>query len=135
MQLGIEISTDGDWNAPQIQISGSQAALLSLGALLNDLTESSEFEFDAVISNAYDWAIPAVALCTTPFVDGLLQVSADEEFLRLLGDTDAFRKLGSSLVTFFSGDVPVGRHFHLDYYPGNQVLRSTTCSLIFLCDQ
>jgi len=135
MHPGIMVACDGDWNEPEIQISGSQGGLVAIGRLLSELTENCEIESNVLDGGVYQVRIPIISVHMTPQEDSLLQVSADESSLKLSGDAGAIRKLGQSLVNFFSGDVEVGQHFQLDYYPGNQLLRETNCHLVFICDR
>jgi len=135
MNLGIVVACDGDWNDPELQISGSQVALLNLGRILSTLKGSFVFESEALGDTVYPIQIGAVFLNLD--VDGgdLLNVSVNNNALEIFGNHTAFRKLGESLTNFFDGDIDIGEHFQLDYYQGNQILCETSCHLIFLCDK
>ncbi|WP_419903989.1 Imm32 family immunity protein [Kiloniella sp.] len=131
----IHVVCDGDWERPEVQISGSSMALSQLGILLSGINSHRRFSTNNSIDEIYAINIPTIILTFLDIGNDRLTVGIDQNSLRFSGTKKAFDILGDSLVNFFDDQTVVGEHFHLDYYEGNEVLNDTTCHLIFMCNR
>jgi hypothetical protein len=135
MMPQIYIACDGDWNEPEIQISGSVEALIDVGEILNKAEEYVKYDIPVQNNEYYPANIKALIVEPSESGGGRLNVTIDESGFSLVGTTVALNKLGDSLINFFDVDTSIGEHFQLDYYEGNEVLNKTKCHLIFMCDR
>lgn len=135
MMAQIYVTCDGDWDEPEVQISGSAEALASFGMLLNGVTDLITLEISSLKNEFYPVSVNALIVEPGQSGHDRLTVTIDETSFKLIGTVCAFNKLGDSLVNFFDDNTIVGEHFQLDYYEGNDVLNETNCHLIFICDR
>jgi len=135
MMTQIHVTCDGDWDEPEVQISGSAKALVSFGMLLNRVTGPITLEVPALENEFYPLSVNVLNIELEEAGDDRLTVTIDETKFDLRGNNKAFNKLGDSLVNFFDDTSIKGEHFQLDYYEGNEVLNETNCHLIFICDR
>ena len=133
--IQVYIVTDGDWNEPEVQISGSAKILSQLGEYLNSVQGSVRLVLPTEPNKFYPISIDSLVLESTFRGGGRLTVAIDPTSFNLAGPSAALNKLGDSLVNFFDDNSFVGEHFQLDYYDGNEVLNETNYHLIFLCDR
>ncbi len=129
----IRILCDGDWERPQVEVSGSWQALAGLGALLKRATAPVTVPLGEYSNTFYPVSVRALHIEPQTQSGGRLTVSVDQIAMVLKGDAEAFDKLGQSLENCFDRHSRPGHHFHLDYYEGNDLLNQTNCSLIFMC--
>ena len=134
MEMPILALCDGDWSAPEIQISGKPGDLAGLGRLLLKIQSSFEITTADAQDEYYPVQIKGVFF---DLVEGLcdrLSVDVAAERLTLSGSKRAFEKLGESIVNSFDDLTPPDHHFHLDYFEGNGILNETDCELIFVSE-
>jgi len=130
----ILVASDGDWEKPEVQVSGTSKALADFGLLLNSIKDNTTIAIESLDSEYYPINVKVIILEILQSGNDRLTVMFDEDKFQLSGSNEAFNKLGDSLVNFFDDETSIGEHFQLDYYEGNQVLNKTNCHLIFLCD-
>jgi hypothetical protein len=129
----IFVGCDGNWSAPEVEISGSSTAMAAFGRFLSGIADSCFLDIPISRGSFYPVSLPTIALDLAQDETGRLTVSVDNKALTLSGSSDAFEKLGRSLQNFFDDDTKIGEHFHFDYYEGNPNLNETSCNLVFLC--
>ncbi len=61
----------------------------------------------------------------------LLQIELNDDQLKFLGTKKAFEKLAVSLLNVFENPTPK-THLHLEYSEGDQMLRPTDCTIVFI---
>lgn len=130
----VYVACDGDWDEPEVQISGSVKALNALGKLLNTLKDHLVLDIPMLESEFYPVTVGTLDVEIENRENDLLMVTIDEVVFKLRGTSVAFNKLGDSLLNYFDSDSNDGDHFQLDYYKGNELLDKTNCHLIFICD-
>lgn len=135
MMPQIYVACDGDWNEPEVQISGSVKELADFGELLNKAESRIILDTSPQKNEYYPANIKALVVEPSQSGGDRLTVMIDERSFSLVGTTVALNKLGDSLINFFDVDTSIGEHFQLDYYEGNEVLNETKCHLIFMCDR
>jgi hypothetical protein len=126
---------NGDWNNPEIEISGSSDTLVKLGETFNGLDKSLEIKASFKKSQFYSHCLGYLVLNLMNEGNDLLTIKVINNNLIFSGTLKAFKNLGQSLINFFEENPKEGKHFHLDYYEGNQVLAQTNCHLIFMCSK
>ena len=131
----IHITCDGDWENPEVQISGSSRALASFGVLLNGVVTPIHLKIPDLENKFYPVSVNVLNIEPEESGTDRFTVTIDQTNFKLRGTNNAFEKLGDSLINFFDESSNVGEHFQLDYYEGNEVLNETNCHLIFLCDR
>lgn len=131
----IYITCDGDWENPEVQISGSSKALAIFGVLLNGVVTSINLKIPDLENKFYPVSVNIINIELEESGMDRLTVTIDQSSFKLRGTNNAFEKLGDSLINFFDDTSSVGEHFQLDYYEGNELLNETNCHLIFLCDR
>jgi len=134
MKAQIKIVCDGDWDNPEVQISGTSNALAAFGSLLNTVNEPIVLNTLSCSNEYYPVEIKNIIIIPMESGGDRLTVVVDEVSFKLSGTNKAFEKLGDSLVNFFDSETSIGEHFQLYYYDGNQILNKTNCNLIFICD-
>ncbi len=135
MMSQVYIACDGDWDEPEVQISGSVEELNAFGKLLNSIEDRLVLEVSSLENEFYPVSIGALEIKPEKREGGRLTVTIDSKKFMLQGTNEAFNKLGDSLLNYFDDNSNVGDHFQLDYYDGNEVLDKTNCHLIFICDR
>ena len=131
----IYVACDGDWNEPEVQISGSVKALADLGELLNKAEGRVKWDIPVQENEYYPVNLEALVVEASQSGGDRITVTINESNFCLEGTTVALNKLGDSLINFFDVETTIGEHFQLDYYEGNEVLNETKCHLIFMCDR
>lgn len=131
----IYITCDGDRENPEVQISGSSTALVSFGSLLNSIAIPIHLDIPDLKNEFYPVSVNILNIEPEETGNNRLTVTFDKTNFKLRGTSNAFEKLGDSLINFFDEYSNIGKHFQLDYYEGNEVLNETNCHLIFLCDR
>lgn len=135
MLTEININCDGNWDKPEVQLSGSADTLTNFGRFLNQVEETQYIATHALKNEFYTVALQNLVIEPTTVGNDRLTVEINDSSLKLSGTRLAFNKLADSLINFFDDDSEIGDHFHLDYYEGNQVLNETNCHLVFIRDQ
>lgn len=133
--VDIYVACNGDWDEPEVQISGSWKDLAELGLNICQLESSYSLNLSNIENPFYPVNIGEMYLQVTQTPSDRLQVSVDRSKFELSGSTSAFKKLGQSLTNFFDRETIIGDHFQLDYYEENQMLEETNCHLFFVCDR
>ncbi|WP_298940354.1 hypothetical protein [uncultured Psychromonas sp.] len=131
----IYVACDGDWNEPEVQISGSVKALTDFGETLNETEEYVKYDIAVQNNEYYPANIKALVVESSESGGDRLTVTINESCFSLIGTTVALNKLGDSLLNFFDVETSIGEHFQLDYYESNEILNETKCHLIFMCDR
>ena len=128
---------DGNFERPEIELSDSPAGLKNLGELLLDLNKEIELSAIPKESDFYPYNLQKIAFKINKDEQGinLIYISVAEEYLVLEGTSIALRKLGHSLLNCFNENSPDTSHIHLEYFPGNQLVAPTNCSLIIVCQR
>lgn len=134
MQMPILALCDGDWSAPEIQISGKPGDLARLGRLLLQIQSSFEITTADAQDEYYPVQINFISFDLLDELCDLLSVNATAERLIFSGSKQAFAKLGESIVNSFDDLTPPDHHFHLNYFEGNGILNETACELIFVSE-
>ena len=116
MTAEIYVACDGDWDAPEVQISGSSKALADFGLLLNEARESISYTISDFDAGFYSVKIKTVNIELAQLENDRLTVKIDKSSFKLAGTRFAFNKLGDSLINFFDEQRNIGEHFQLDYY-------------------
>ncbi len=111
----IYIFCDGDWNEPEIEVSGSSSSLVKLGVLLNTIVEYKLIKLNKSMSDFYLVNIDNLEIKVSNSRDSNIKIFINSSVLSLSGNQKTINKLGDSLINFFSGNVTSGEHFHLDY--------------------
>ncbi|WP_339733987.1 hypothetical protein [uncultured Gimesia sp.] len=130
----MRVAYDGDNDEPEVQISGEPEEYRDLGETLKVLGNSCDVEGFGEGDEYYPEVLRGLRLeLTTTNSDTLLTIAICKQWLCLSGSTQAFVKLGQSLLNFFDEDVTNNAHLHLDYFEGNELLAPTTCHLTLEC--
>jgi hypothetical protein len=137
MKTAICVLCSNNWTNPEIEISASPQGLIELGELLININKDLVILSTTQKSAFYPEAIQSLVMkfSTSSAVTRLdvLNVSIVDKSLVFEGSSEAFRKLGDSLLNYFDENSQSGEHFHLDYVEGDDILAPTNCSLIFVC--
>ena len=128
---------DRNFERPEIELSDSPASLRNLGELLLDLNKEIELSAVPEESDLYPYNLEKIVFKINGDKQGmnLIYISVTEEYLVLEGTPIALRKLGQSLLNCFNENSPDTSHIHLEYFPGNQLVAPTNCSVIIVCQR
>lgn len=135
MKTQVYVVCDGDWDKPEIRISGAARSLANLGVLMNGVSGCVMLDIPILKNEFYPISLSVLVIDLIDSENDRLTVVADKNKLKLTGTNLAFNKLGDSLINFFDDAANVGDHFQLDYFEGNEVLNDTSCHLIFISDR
>ena len=132
--MKIHILCDGDWNQPEIEISGRLEDLVELGSLLSHMMNSASINTTSLTCDFYPINIGLLELELSEQKSTRLTVNASKNKLSFSGTTEAYDLLGQSLLNFFNENSTSGEHFHLEYFEGNLNINETLCTFIFMLE-
>ena len=133
MNVNINVYCDGNWDNPEVQISGSWEELVQLGSVINRINESIILDLPDIASEIYPVCLKRLFLDLDEEHNSRITVSIDEKQLTLTGTKEALSIIGESLTNYFDSDTKYGERIRFDYYEGNEVLNETNCVLLFVC--
>ena len=124
---------DGDESRPEVMVSGTGNELSRLDVLLTRIETGMTLALEPRVSKFYPVYLGRLAI--EPSGDERrLELAVVADALRIGGGAKALAALAQSLLNFFEGEVEAGKHFHLDYFEGSELLEPTPCTLIFLAE-
>lgn len=130
----ISVSHDGDGARPEVQVSGTGAALVQLASMFDGTRSSVSIKLSHQKEEHYPVSLEKLVIDRDQSrSNGLVKVELSRSQLLFSGSEIALMKICRSLENFFGEECKAGDHFQLDYYPGNQVLDETPITLIFAC--
>lgn len=136
LQDGISVSRNINATNPEVEISGSRDALVRLASAFDGTRNVVSIPLAERQSKFYPKALELlVVVCDESRSSDLVNVQMIESRIEFSGAKSALLMICDSLVNVFEASCEAGEHFHLDYYPGNQVLEETPISLIFMCSE
>lgn len=132
MQLEYALHPQG----PEVNLSGTQAELLQLGRQLLAPLRSFSIETEHPTKTVWPNYCKRIDFHLEENRTGsLLDISIQNDGFVVSGAVDGFKKLGQSLINFFTDIVVKHQHFHLDYIEGVPGLFApTNLSLIVACN-
>ena len=133
MVPNVYIACDGDWNEPEIQISGTKESLSNFGCYLKKVNETRVLKLKTNIEEFYPVKINKLKISLEKVGMDKIKVMVTDDCLYLEGTSLSLSLLGESLENFFDDNSNSGDHFQMDYYEGDCLLSETNCALIFLC--
>jgi hypothetical protein len=87
MNVNINVYCDGNWDNPEVQISGSWEELVQLGSVINRINESIILDLPDIASEIYPVCLKRLFLDLDEEHNSRITVSIDEKQLTLTGKT------------------------------------------------
>jgi|GEM_PF-1023425 len=135
LMRAIWVRCDGNWEEPEVDISGNPSALRDFGRFLKNLSGSCELETSDKQCPFYPVTLKVIRLELLERNSDRIVLTADETGLNLSGPKKAFSLLGKNLETAFPPDAKSGDHYHFDHFVDDMIfLAEAPYHLIVCCE-
>ena len=124
---------NGNDDAPEFEISATGPDLADLGQRLQNIKNDIFIRGSDKTCSIYSCTLKGLIFELKEDVVDEVDVKLEHNALKFVGNEQALKDLGQSLLIYFEDDPNDQDHFHLDYFEGNMILKPTNFSIVFMC--
>jgi hypothetical protein len=125
----IAINVSSHQEHTEVDISGTHVDFASVTKQLTDLS-TGMFPLKHLPNRYYPVPLSRLSIELLPHSNGVITALTEGAEFRLSGDAQAFQKLTVFLESL--SNLPVGEHFHLDWFGNEDLLAPATADMAFV---